>query len=353
MSHTHAPLGGYPQSPDPTLSDPQWLQQLSSHPIFVPRHGPNGASASQKANGFLNGPCCHTRLMAVRGTDLIVIVDNEIRIASLVDAKASAANQPLSPSPSSSIKAHLSASYKVLVPGQGSDINFDIRHLSINPTGKLLACVGDSQIALIVMPRSGYTKHVDRDIVCRTVSVAPYYHSAHSDAAIAKVDWHPWGESGTSLLVLTEDGLLREYDVAKDTEEPQQTASFLPLATATASHRSRSRSATPGFASSPVASKHNAHTSAIQASRGFGLSADDDDAATAVSFSLCVSDAPLPRATSFDQDADQAWAAAASRSRGPSDWSPLTVFGLMKNGDVCEVEIGGIGVLRNPIADES
>jgi len=25
----------------------------------------------------------------------------------------------------------------------------------------------------------------------------------------------------------------------------------------------------------------------------------------------------------------------------------------MKNGDVCEVEIGGIGVLRNPIADES
>jgi len=24
----------------------------------------------------------------------------------------------------------------------------------------------------------------------------------------------------------------------------------------------------------------------------------------------------------------------------------------MKNGDVCEVEISGIGVLRNPIADE-
>jgi 2-keto-4-pentenoate hydratase/2-oxohepta-3-ene-1,7-dioic acid hydratase in catechol pathway len=24
----------------------------------------------------------------------------------------------------------------------------------------------------------------------------------------------------------------------------------------------------------------------------------------------------------------------------------------MKNGDVCEIEIAGIGVLRNPIADE-
>ncbi|SPO19996.1 uncharacterized protein UTRI_00387_B [Ustilago trichophora] len=336
MSQTQAPDSGYPQSPDPTLSDPQWLQQLSSHPIFTPRHEPNGASVSAKANATSDISGSHTRLMAVRGTDLIAIVDNEVRITSLVDAKASAANQPSSPSPSSSVKAHSSAPYRVLVPGQGSDIDFDIRHLSINPTGKLLACVGDSQITLIVMPRSGYTKHVDREIVCRTVPVAPYYHSAHSDAAVSKVDWHPWGESGTSLLVLTEDGLLREYDVAKDTEEPQQTASFLPLQTVAASQRSRSRSATPGFASSPVASRSsdNVGAFAVQASRGFGLSADDDDATTAVSFSLCVSDAPFPRSTSFDQDVDQTWAAAASYSRGPSDWSPLTIFGLMKNGDV-------------------
>ncbi|SPC65387.1 uncharacterized protein UHOD_00514 [Ustilago sp. UG-2017b] len=339
MSHTQAPLGGYPQSPDPTLSDPQWLQRLSSHPIFVPRHQGDGKSAA--TNDRFSGPASYTRLMMVRGTDLIAVVDNEIRIASLVDAKASAANQPLSPSASSSFKTYSTSSYKTLVAAQGPLVDFDIRHLSINPTGKLLACVGDSQIALIVMPRSGYTKHVDREIACRTVPTAPYYHSAHSNAAVSKVDWHPWGENGTSLLVLTDDGLLREYDVAKDTEEPQQIASFLPVDTGAASQRSRSRSATPAYtsrnnASSPIAgrSSTNNAASAAHTSRGFGLSAEDDDATTAVSFSLCVSETPLSRSNPFDDDSDQAGTKAASTSTGPSDWSPLTIFGLMKNGDI-------------------
>ncbi|KAJ1030336.1 hypothetical protein NDA16_001246 [Ustilago loliicola] len=191
------------------------------------------------------------------------------------------------------------------------------------------------------MPRSGYTKHVDREIACRTVPVAPYYHSAHSDAAVSKVDWHPWGENGTSLLVLTDDGLLREYDVAKDTEEPQQVASFLPLGTVAAPQRSRSRSATPSYASrnhasSPMASRSSTNyaASASRTSRGFGLSAEDDDATTAVSFTLCVSESSLSRSTPFDDDRDQAGKIADSASRGPSDWSPLTIFGLMKNGDV-------------------
>lgn len=266
--------------------------------------------------------------MSVRGTDLIAVVDNEVRIASLVDVKASASNQSIVPSCSSSTKLPSSCSYKVLVPGQGIKIGFDIRSLSINPTGKLLACVGDSQITLMVLPRSGYMKHVDREIVCRTVPIAPYYHSAHSETSVAKVDWHPWGENGTSLLVLTEDGLLREYDVAKDTAEPQQTASFVPVQARSVIQRSRSRSATPGLASHPDA------FSAGHGIRSFGLSAEDDDATTAVSFTLCVANTPSPRSTSFDQEADRTWAEEATRSNSPADWSPLTMFGLMKNGDV-------------------
>lgn len=334
MSQVQAPLGGgYPQSPDPTLSDPRWLQQLASHPIFTPRQESSGTST---AFGDQQIAGSHARLMVVRGTDLIVAVDNEVRIASLVDAKASAATPAALASRSSSFGAMSSTSYKVLVPAQGPAIDFEIQHLSLNPTGKLLACVGASQITLLVMPRSGYTKHVDRTVACRAVPIAPYYHSAHSDAAVAKVDWHPWGESGTSLLVLTDDGLLREYDVAKDTEEPQQTASFLPIQPTPNAQRSRSRSATPNLAthnrsSSPIASRSSSN---FGASGGFGLSAEDDDATTAVSFALCVNEASLARSTAFDQDDDGAWAAAASRSQGPTDWSPLTVFGLMKNGDV-------------------
>ncbi|GAC95565.1 nuclear pore complex protein [Pseudozyma hubeiensis SY62] len=332
MSHSQSPLGGYPQSPDPTLADPQWLQQLSTHPIFISKRSQNDQTSTSHIEAATQSEI-HTRLMTIRGTDLIAIVDNEVRIASLVDAKASASNQPILPSSSSSTRLGSHFAYKVLVPPQGTSIDFDIRNLSINPTGKLLACVGDSQITLLVLPRTGYTKHVDREIACRTVSVAPYYHSAHSNSAVVKVDWHPWGENGTSLLVLTDDGLFREYDVAKDTEEPQQTASFLPRQSSSAGHRSRSRSATPGLAPHTRSSSFAANTTGPSV-RGFGLSADDDDATTAVSFSLCVTNTPSPRSSSFDQDADRTWAAEAQRSSGPSDWSPLTVFGLMKNGDV-------------------
>ncbi|KAJ9476840.1 Nuclear pore complex protein [Pseudozyma hubeiensis] len=333
MIQSQPPLGGYPQSPDPTLADPQWLQQLSSHPIFTSKRKQNDHMSSSHNEAVAQPDGIHTRLVTIRGTDLITIVDNEVRIASLVDAKACASNQPILSSSSSSTRPGSHFAYKVLVPPQGTSTDFDIRHLSINPTGKLLACVGDSQITLLVLPRTGYTKHVDREIVCRTVSVAPYHHSAHSDSAVVKVDWHPWGENGTSLLVLTDDGLLREYDVAKDTEEPQQTASFLPIQSSSAVNRSRSRSATPGLAAHARSSSLAGNTTGPSV-RGFGLSAEDDDATTAVTFSLCVTNTPSPRSSSFDQDADRTWAVEAQRSNGPSDWSPLTVFGLMKNGDV-------------------
>lgn len=36
-----------------------------------------------------------------------------------------------------------------------------------------------------------------------------YYHALDGSAPIAKVDWHPWGEAGSTLLVMTADGKLR------------------------------------------------------------------------------------------------------------------------------------------------
>ena len=79
----------------------------------------------------------------------------------------------------------------------------------------------------------------------RCVQIGQFYHAANTSAAIAKIDWHPWGEAGSTLLVMTVDGKLRyvliylcatitfshgtrEYDISADTEEPQQVLSFVP-----------------------------------------------------------------------------------------------------------------------------
>ncbi|PWZ02689.1 hypothetical protein BCV70DRAFT_196935 [Testicularia cyperi] len=351
----HAAASAYPQSPDPTLSDPKWLEQLADHPIFAGQTPIDGATASPVSSSI------HPRFMTTRGTDIVVVVNNEIRMASLVDAKASVSTTPLSPSPSSSaLPPNPALSYKTLVSSsEPSHLGFEVQHLSVNPTGKLLACVGEDQIAIVVLPRSGYTKHVERTITCRTAAIGAYYHSAHAATGIVKVTWHPWGDAGTSLLVLTDDAVLREYDIAKDTEEPQQTLSFVPTTsaappTSAASQRARSRSATPTAASlmagsSPMPTRIRggfgspapARLSSPSSYAG-GLTAEDDDATTAVSFSLCISQAPSSApATIFDaagNDQDQnEWASAARRARAPADWSPLTVFCLMKNGDIWAV----------------
>jgi nucleoporin NUP82 len=46
----------------------------------------------------------------------------------------------------------------------------------------------------------------------RSISVGQYYHG-FKEAPIAKIDWHPWGDGGTTLLVMTVDGKLRYASV--------------------------------------------------------------------------------------------------------------------------------------------
>jgi len=58
--------------------------------------------------------------------------------------------------------------------------------------------------------------------------VGQVYHAVDSSAPVAKIEWHPWGDGGTTLMVMTIDGKLREYDISVDPEEPQQVLSFVP-----------------------------------------------------------------------------------------------------------------------------
>lgn len=44
---------------------------------------------------------------------------------------------------------------------------------------------------------------------CRSIQVGQYYHATTDAAPIAKVEWHPWGEAGSTLMVMTTDGKLR------------------------------------------------------------------------------------------------------------------------------------------------
>ncbi|KAF4619426.1 hypothetical protein D9613_005509 [Agrocybe pediades] len=247
----------------------EWTNLLRDHPIFsLPKslHGPLEVSnnALELSTNTLPNftkvdsapnltPSGRRQVMILKDADVIVAAGKEIRMSSFGDLKLSRS---------------MRKTYKTL---HTPTIEFETRQIALNPSGKLLAVAGAYQVAVIVLPRSGYNRLVPESIDCKSVQVGQFYHAADNAAPIAKIDWHPWGEAGSTLLVMTVDGKFREYDISVDTEEPQQVLSFVPN------------------------KKPNSYM------------AEDDSEREVTSFTL---------------------------GKGQADWGPLTVYALMKSGDI-------------------
>ncbi|KAF5370096.1 hypothetical protein D9758_001201 [Tetrapyrgos nigripes] len=247
---------------------------LNGHPIFSPSKNVSSAPSSSQWNVELSAKTLsqfldandngegaslsgRRQVMLLRDTDLILAAGKSIRMASLSGTK---------------IQRSTTKSYKTL---HTPNIEFDIHQIALNPNGKLLAVAGAFQVAVIVLPRAGYSRLVPENIECKSVQVGQFYHASNSAPPVVKIEWHPWGEGGSTLMVMTVDGKLREYDISVDAEEPQQVLSFVP--------------------------ERKARMSFI---------AEDSAEREVVSFTL---------------------------GKGRADWGPLTVYALMKSGDVYSI----------------
>ncbi|KAJ3808781.1 hypothetical protein F5876DRAFT_45305 [Lentinula aff. lateritia] len=240
---------------------------LNSHPIFstpsktfLPSHDPslelstNTLSSFKPANVSDNTATGRRQVMVLRDTDLILAAGKELRMTSLSDAKAR--------------RSH-TKNYKTL---HTPNIQFKIDQITLNSSGKLLAVAGAFQLAVVVLPRAGYSRLVPDIIDCKSIQIGQFYHGSDFAVPIAKIEWHPWGEAGSTLMVMTIDGKLREYDISVDTEEPQQVLTFAP-----------------------------------EKKAGRSFVAEDASEREVVSFTL---------------------------GKGKADWGPLTVYAVMRSGDV-------------------
>ncbi|EEB90353.1 hypothetical protein MPER_11451 [Moniliophthora perniciosa FA553] len=86
--------------------------------------------------------------MVLRDTDLIVAAGQELRITSLGDAK---------------FQKSSAKSYKTL---HTPNIRFEIHQICLNSSGKLLAVAGVYQVAIVVLPRAGYSRLIPETIDC-------------------------------------------------------------------------------------------------------------------------------------------------------------------------------------------
>ncbi|EKM59400.1 uncharacterized protein PHACADRAFT_114086 [Phanerochaete carnosa HHB-10118-sp] len=169
---------------------------------------PEFAKADRNSDGPT--PSGRRQVIVTKDSDIIVAVGSEIRMASLGGSKLSKSQ---------------TKTYKSL---NTPNVPFNIHQMALNPNGKFLAVAGVSHVAVVVLPRPGFTKLVPTSVDCKSIHVGQYFHGTRDAPPIAKIDWHPWGDGGTTLMVMTVDGKLREYDIAIDTEEPQQVLSFVP-----------------------------------------------------------------------------------------------------------------------------
>ena len=43
----------------------------------------------------------------------------------------------------------------------------------------------------------------------RFINIGQEYHNTALSVPIAKIEWHPWGDGGTTLMVMSVDGFMR------------------------------------------------------------------------------------------------------------------------------------------------
>ncbi|WFD19416.1 hypothetical protein MCAP1_001646 [Malassezia caprae] len=247
-----------------------WHEALPTHPVLERRGAPVPEADTAR----------RTALLATRGTDMIVVVQNELRITPLAQTKRAMDQGVEAPG------------YKVL---HSDVLDFVVQSVHVNPTGKLLVVVGTHTLALVILPRRGYMKQVGARVPVKAVRIGAFYHAPHGTSAIAQCRWHPLGAEGASLVVLTEDAIVREYDVAHDVEEPKQTIAVLPP----------TRSAPSKW------------------------SADDDDEHCAVScaFGRDIGEGRALASAALSESLD-------TGAQGAPSWLPYALFVLMRSGDV-------------------
>lgn len=178
---------------DAAFEETNWLADLPRHAIFSPQVGNQGRQC-----------------MTVRNSDLLLANGKTLRMTSLLEIKHSSSHDHSSSSSSSS-------NLGVFKELTSDALDFDIAELVLNPTGKLIAVVGSHKIVIVVLPRPGvYTsKSIGTKVPVKAATVGSFYHHERigGRARLASVKWHPWGHLGSSLLVMSKDGVLRWVSV--------------------------------------------------------------------------------------------------------------------------------------------
>ncbi|PSR78727.1 hypothetical protein BD289DRAFT_376350 [Coniella lustricola] len=208
-----------------TAYTPAWLSRPApGHKLFQPSQEDLSASLNPKSKPRL-GP---RRTIARRGTEVFVAVGREIRWGDLVylkeswNTKAAASTRIKKEDPDSSSFGDYDRVHPSIEGGDVQDsegfrvikvpIADEIRQLVISPNSDYLAILTAHTVHICVLPKSSLLTDPE-PLKPRFFTLGPTTHVT-TKPAVVSVAWHPLGVRGTSLVTVTEDAVVRLWELS-------------------------------------------------------------------------------------------------------------------------------------------
>ncbi|KAL8906179.1 MAG: hypothetical protein Q9171_006384 [Xanthocarpia ochracea] len=165
------------------------------------------ANSSNSEQQYL-GP---RRTIAHRGSEVFVVVDNQIRWADLSIIKYDWESSQGKWKRSEGADVTAGQSYRTLK----APISEQIRQLSISPNGQLLAIATSHTVHIAVLPDSSkFEENTRSSIKLQTHTVGPTTHVL-SQSSVVSILWHPLGVNGTCLVTVTTEAVVRLWELNK------------------------------------------------------------------------------------------------------------------------------------------
>ncbi|KAL8815376.1 MAG: hypothetical protein Q9223_005484 [Gallowayella weberi] len=196
---------------------PSWLSRPSpGFDIFassdkLASFGPNGASPKAKGPSREQNYLGPRRTIAHRGSEVFVVVDNQIRWSDLSIIKYDWENLQRKGNQKAKLSSEIGQTYKIL----RAPVSEQIRQLSVSPNGQLLAIATSHTVHIAVLPDSSkFEESTTSPIKVQTHTLGPTTHVL-SQSPVVSILWHPCGVNGTCLVTVSAEAVVRLWELSR------------------------------------------------------------------------------------------------------------------------------------------
>ncbi|KAL9011142.1 MAG: hypothetical protein Q9173_003983 [Seirophora scorigena] len=197
---------------------PSWLSRPSDgYDVFASAQktpspaAPNGTKVQTNGHQDGEGYRGPHRTIAYRGTEVFVVVDNQIRWSDLSMLKENWEALHRNGVKQTEADQSTAATYKVLK----AHISQPIRQLSVSPNGQLLAIATSHTTHIAILPHSSkFDEQSGASIKVQLHTLGPTTHVL-KESPISSILWHPCGVLGSCLVTVTIEGGVRLWELNK------------------------------------------------------------------------------------------------------------------------------------------